>query len=230
MLIWLCHWTHAHTHAHTHMHTHTHVHRVLKLPLRTSTWFTQVPWRYFQALIISWLCFFTFPWFSDIILTIAASSSLNFVRAMSSMVSTCILAPRRTICGSRNWSSAIFKTLSYLNGVQRLPFFDYVFYLLPGTWWYRNVQYYTTSFKWVSFMLCVVRIKRFETCFKNSFFADRKFRHPSFSSTRGVLVLLNFPAFSPELAESLGATEIEVWICNFNVKAWKTTEHKLHKI
>ena len=115
--------THTHTRTHTHMHTHTHVHRVLKLPLRTSTWFTQVPWRYFQALIISWLCFFTFPWFSDIILAIAASSSLNFVRAMSSMVSTCILAPRRTICGSCNWPSAIFKTLTYLNGVQRLPFF-----------------------------------------------------------------------------------------------------------
>ena len=29
---------------------------------------------------------------------------------------------------------------------------------------------------------------------------------------------------------SLGATESEVWIGNFNVKVWKSTEHKLHKI
>ena len=44
-----------------------------------------------------------------------------------------------------------------------------------------------------------------------------------------ILVLVNF---SPECAETgcLGATESEVWIGNFNVKAWKTTEHKLHKI
>ena len=38
--------------------------------------------------------------------------------------------------------------------------------------------------------------------------------------------------FSPERKEtgSLGATESEVWIGNFSVKAWKTTEHKPHKI
>ena len=49
---------------------------------------------------------------------------------------------------------------------------------------------------------------------------------------RGVLVFLKFGQFSPERKEtgSLGTTESEVWIGNFNVKAWKTTEHKLHKI
>ena len=49
---------------------------------------------------------------------------------------------------------------------------------------------------------------------------------------RGVLVLLRFGQFSCELQKtgSSGATESEVWIGNFNVKAWKTTEHKLHKI
>ena len=48
----------------------------------------------------------------------------------------------------------------------------------------------------------------------------------------GVLVFMNFSHFSAELKEtgSLGATESEVWIGNLNVKAWKTTEHKLHKI
>ena len=45
-------------------------------------------------------------------------------------------------------------------------------------------------------------------------------------------LLLIFLNFSPECAEnwSTGATESEVWIGNFNVKAWKTTEYKLHKI
>ena len=48
----------------------------------------------------------------------------------------------------------------------------------------------------------------------------------------GVLIFLKFGHFSRELKEtgSSGATESEVWIGNFNVKAWKTTEHKLHKI
>ena len=48
----------------------------------------------------------------------------------------------------------------------------------------------------------------------------------------GVLVFLKILHFSPERKETggLGATESEVWIGNFNVKAWKTTEHKLHKI
>ena len=43
---------------------------------------------------------------------------------------------------------------------------------------------------------------------------------------RGVLVLLNFSHFSSERKEtgSLGVTE------SFSVKAWKTTEHKVHKI
>ena len=52
------------------------------------------------------------------------------------------------------------------------------------------------------------------------------------SKNRGVLVLLKFWYFSPESAEtwSLGAAESEVWIGCFSVKAWKTTEHKLHKI
>ena len=49
---------------------------------------------------------------------------------------------------------------------------------------------------------------------------------------KDVLVLLNFPHLSSERAEigSLGAGESEVWIGNLNVKARKTTEHKLHKI
>ena len=52
------------------------------------------------------------------------------------------------------------------------------------------------------------------------------------SYLRAVLVFLKFWHFSCELeeTESLGATESEVWIGNFNVKAWKTTAHKLHKI
>ena len=47
-----------------------------------------------------------------------------------------------------------------------------------------------------------------------------------------LLVLLNFPHFSPESAQtgSLGATESKVWIGNFNEKARKITEHILHKI
>ena len=46
-----------------------------------------------------------------------------------------------------------------------------------------------------------------------------------------VLVSLKFWHFSPERTQtwSLGATESEVWIGNLNVKAWKTTKHKLHK-
>ena len=48
----------------------------------------------------------------------------------------------------------------------------------------------------------------------------------------GVLLLLKFSHFSPERAEtgSLDTTESEVWIGSFYVKAWETTEHKLHKI
>ena len=51
-------------------------------------------------------------------------------------------------------------------------------------------------------------------------------------SILGVLLFLKFGHFSCELKEtgSLGGTESEVWIGNFNVKAWKTTDHKLHKI
>ena len=47
-----------------------------------------------------------------------------------------------------------------------------------------------------------------------------------------MLVFLNFRHFSPERTQtwSLGATESKVWIGNLNVQAWKTTEHKLHKI
>ena len=47
-----------------------------------------------------------------------------------------------------------------------------------------------------------------------------------------VLVFLNFWHFSPECTQtgSLGTTESEVWIGNLNVKARKTTEHKLNKI
>ena len=49
---------------------------------------------------------------------------------------------------------------------------------------------------------------------------------------RGVLFLLKFGIFSPERKETrcLGTTETEVWVGNFNVKARKTIEHKLHKI
>ena len=48
----------------------------------------------------------------------------------------------------------------------------------------------------------------------------------------GVLVFLNFGHFSCELKETVisGATKSEIWIGNFNVKARKTTKHKLHKI
>ena len=46
------------------------------------------------------------------------------------------------------------------------------------------------------------------------------------------IVFPKFGHFSCERKEtgSLGTTESEVWIRNFNVKAWKTTEHNLHKI
>ena len=48
----------------------------------------------------------------------------------------------------------------------------------------------------------------------------------------GVLVFLNFWHFSPERTQtgSLGTTESEVWIGNLNIKARKSTKHKLHKI
>ena len=48
----------------------------------------------------------------------------------------------------------------------------------------------------------------------------------------GVLVLLKFWQFSNELTKtwSSGTTECRVWIGNCNVKVWKSTEHKLHKI
>ena len=48
----------------------------------------------------------------------------------------------------------------------------------------------------------------------------------------GVFVLLKFWQFSTELPKtwSSGATECAVWIGNCNVKVWKSTEHKLHKI
>ena len=47
-----------------------------------------------------------------------------------------------------------------------------------------------------------------------------------------VLVLLKFGQFSSELTKtgSSGATECGVWIGNCNVKVWKCTQHKLHKI
>ena len=50
--------------------------------------------------------------------------------------------------------------------------------------------------------------------------------------TRGVLVFLKFGQFSSELTKtwSSGATECDVWIGKCNVKVWKSTEHKLHKI
>ena len=49
---------------------------------------------------------------------------------------------------------------------------------------------------------------------------------------RGVLVFLKFGKLSSELTKtwSSGATECRVWIGNCNVKVWKSTEHKLHKI
>ena len=49
---------------------------------------------------------------------------------------------------------------------------------------------------------------------------------------RNVLVLLKFGQCSPELkgTGSSWATESEVWIGNLNVKARKSTKHKLHKI
>ena len=49
---------------------------------------------------------------------------------------------------------------------------------------------------------------------------------------KGVLVLLKCWQFSSELTKtgSSSATECIVWIGNYNVKAWKTTGHKLHKI
>ena len=48
----------------------------------------------------------------------------------------------------------------------------------------------------------------------------------------GVLVSWNLDIFhvNSKETESWGATEIKVWIGNFNVKVWKTTEHKVHKI
>ena len=47
-----------------------------------------------------------------------------------------------------------------------------------------------------------------------------------------MLVLPNFPHLSAECTEtgSANITQSRVWIGNFNVKAWKTTKHKLHKI
>ena len=47
-----------------------------------------------------------------------------------------------------------------------------------------------------------------------------------------MLIFLNIWHFSPEHTQtwSLGATESEIWIGNFYVKARKTTKHKLHKI
>ena len=48
----------------------------------------------------------------------------------------------------------------------------------------------------------------------------------------GVRILLKFWQFSSELSKtgSSGASECGVWIGNCNVKVWKSTEHKLHKI
>ena len=53
-----------------------------------------------------------------------------------------------------------------------------------------------------------------------------------FLSSWGVLVLLKFWQFWSELTKtwSSGTTECGVWIGNCNVKVWKSTEHKLHKI
>ena len=55
---------------------------------------------------------------------------------------------------------------------------------------------------------------------------------PKMYSPRGVLVFLKFGQCSSELTKtwSSGATEYGVWIGNCNVKVWKSTEHKLHKI
>ena len=49
--------------------------------------------------------------------------------------------------------------------------------------------------------------------------------------SRDVLVFLKFPHFSPghKQTGSLGAAGNEVWIGDFNVEAWKTTEFILHK-
>ena len=49
---------------------------------------------------------------------------------------------------------------------------------------------------------------------------------------RGVFLFLKLWHFSSEGTQSwsLDATESEVWVGNFLVKAWKTTEHKLNNI
>ena len=49
---------------------------------------------------------------------------------------------------------------------------------------------------------------------------------------KAVLVFLNVCQFSAECKETWtsGATESGVWIGNFNVKTWKTVEHKPYKI
>ena len=54
----------------------------------------------------------------------------------------------------------------------------------------------------------------------------------TFCGAWDVLVFLKFGQFSSELTKtwSSGATECRVWIGNCNVKVWKSTEHKLHKI
>ena len=51
-----------------------------------------------------------------------------------------------------------------------------------------------------------------------------------FCSAGAVLVFMNFSLFPPERKEtgSLGATESEVWIGDFNVKAWKTIQENEH--
>ena len=51
-------------------------------------------------------------------------------------------------------------------------------------------------------------------------------------NTLGCARLLKFWQFSSELTKtwSSGTTECRVWIGNCNVKVWKSTEHKLHKI
>ena len=53
--------------------------------------------------------------------------------------------------------------------------------------------------------------------------------YTSLNLSWGVLVLLKFWVNSQKLGSS-GATECRVWIGNCNVKVWKSTEHKLHKI
>ena len=40
----------------------------------------------------------------------------------------------------------------------------------------------------------------------------------------------NFECVNSQKTWSSGATECRVWIGNYNVKVWKTTEHTLHKI